>query len=86
VSIWLDDLSRPRLTSGRLAELVAHDHVVGVTTNPTIFAKAIAGSDAYAQQGLERNGLAIFDASWRDLGDQLHTVLQHPKARKESGE
>jgi transaldolase/fructose-6-phosphate aldolase-like protein len=42
VSIWLDDLSRPRLTSGRLAELVAHDHVVGVTTNPTIFAKAIA--------------------------------------------
>jgi transaldolase len=50
VSIWLDDLSRPRLTSGSLAELVARDHVVGVTTNPTIFAKAIAGSDAYARQ------------------------------------
>ena len=44
VSIWLDDLSRPRLTSGSLAELVAHDHVVGVTTNPTIFAKAIAAA------------------------------------------
>ena len=49
VSIWLDDLSRQRLT-GSLADLVAHDHVVGVTTNPAIFAKAITGSDAYAQQ------------------------------------
>ena len=50
VSIWLDDLSRPLLASGRLADLTAHDHVVGVTTNPTIFAKAITGSDAYAAQ------------------------------------
>jgi len=50
VSIWLDDLSRQRLVTGSLAELVAHDHVVGVTTNPAIFAKAITGSDAYAQQ------------------------------------
>ena len=50
VSIWLDDLSRSRLTTGSLAGLVAHDHVVGVTTNPAIFAKAIAGSDAYANQ------------------------------------
>ncbi len=50
VSIWLDDLSRQRLVTGSLADLVAHDHVVGVTTNPAIFAKAIAGSDAYAEQ------------------------------------
>ncbi len=49
VSIWLDDLSRERLTSGSLASLVARDHVVGVTTNPTIFAKAISGGgEAYA--------------------------------------
>jgi hypothetical protein len=41
VSIWLDDLSRERLVSGSLADLVARDRVVGVTTNPTIFAKAI---------------------------------------------
>ncbi len=34
VSIWLDDLSRKRLVNGSLADLVAHDHVVGVTTNP----------------------------------------------------
>ncbi|HMH37588.1 MAG TPA: transaldolase family protein, partial [Streptosporangiaceae bacterium] len=44
VSVWLDDLSRQRLVTGSLADLVAHDHVVGVTTNPTIFAKAITGS------------------------------------------
>jgi transaldolase len=47
VSIWLDDLSRDRLTSGSLADLVAGDHVSGVTTNPTIIAKAIATGGAY---------------------------------------
>ena len=50
VSIWLDDLSRERLTSGSLADLAARDHVTGVTTNPTIFAKAITGSGAYDAQ------------------------------------
>jgi transaldolase len=45
VAIWLDDLSRKRLTSGNLAELVQDKHVVGVTTNPTIFQKAIGGTD-----------------------------------------
>ncbi len=50
VSIWLDDLSRERLTSGSLARLVADKHVVGVTTNPTIFAKAITGSGTYTEQ------------------------------------
>jgi transaldolase len=47
VSIWLDDLSRDRLESGSLAELIAASHVVGVTTNPSIFSAAIAGSDKY---------------------------------------
>jgi transaldolase len=50
VSIWLDDLSRERLLSGSLADLAARDHVVGVTTNPSIFAKAISSGDAYASQ------------------------------------
>ena len=50
VSIWLDDLSRERLTSGNLAALIQDKHVVGVTTNPTIFAKAISDADAYAEQ------------------------------------
>ncbi|MGP7960895.1 transaldolase [Sanguibacter sp. A247] len=48
VAIWLDDLSRPLLTSGGLADLVSERSVVGVTTNPTIFAGAISGSEAYA--------------------------------------
>lgn len=50
VSIWLDDLSRDRLTSGSLAELAAKDHVTGVTTNPTIFAKSISDGRAYDDQ------------------------------------
>jgi transaldolase len=40
VSIWLDDLSRERLVSGSLARLPADDHVVGVTTNPSILLPA----------------------------------------------
>jgi transaldolase len=50
VSIWLDDLSRERLRTGELAELVRDRHVVGVTTNPTIFQHAISKSDAYDGQ------------------------------------
>ena len=53
VSIWLDDLSRQRLTSGNLAGLMASHHVVGVTTNPTIFASALAGGDGYREQVAE---------------------------------
>src|SRR5690606_368584 len=47
VSIWLDDLSSERLTSGSLAKLIEERNVVGVTTNPTIFANAIAAGDSY---------------------------------------
>jgi len=51
VSIWLDDLDRGRLKGGGLAELVATSAVVGVTTNPSIFEKAIGGeSEHYAAQ------------------------------------
>jgi transaldolase len=50
VSIWLDELSRSRLADGSLAALVRDRHVVGVTSNPTIFAKAIEGSDQYDEQ------------------------------------
>lgn len=47
VSIWLDDLSRDRLQSGSLAQLISDSHVVGVTTNPAIFSAAIGGSTLY---------------------------------------
>ena len=50
VSIWLDDLSRERIETGNLAALVADRSVVGVTTNPTIFASAIADGERYDEQ------------------------------------
>jgi transaldolase len=50
VAIWLDDLSRGRLASDDLADLVRDKHVVGVTTNPTIFQKAISESELYDRQ------------------------------------
>jgi transaldolase len=50
VSIWLDTLSRPLLESGEFAELIADHSVTGATSNPTIFAKAISGSDLYDEQ------------------------------------
>ncbi len=69
VSIWLDDLDRHRLTSGNLAQLVAEECVRGVTTNPSIFDKAIsAGAAAYADQ------LASLAASGSDV-DQIIRVL-----------
>lgn len=50
VSIWLDDLSRDRIRSGNLNELIAKYNVVGVTTNPTIFQAAISQGADYAEQ------------------------------------
>ena len=50
VSIWLDDLSRERIESGNLADLLKNEHVVGVTTNPTIFASALAEGERYDDQ------------------------------------
>ncbi len=50
VSVWLDDLSRQRLQSGNLQELIDTKSIVGVTTNPSIFQKALAEGDAYDAQ------------------------------------
>jgi transaldolase len=50
VAVWLDDLSRELLAGGGLQSLVATRHVVGVTTNPTIFASALANGDRYDEQ------------------------------------
>ena len=50
VAVWLDDISRERLATGGLDALRRDQHVVGVTSNPTIFAKALADSDDYADQ------------------------------------
>ncbi len=63
VSIWLDDLSRERLTSGNLQELITDYAVVGVTTNPTIFAAALANGEAYDAQmrDLAARGASVED-------------------------
>lgn len=50
VSIWLDDLSRSRIASGSLEKLISNRNVVGVTTNPTIFATALATGSDYSEQ------------------------------------
>jgi transaldolase len=85
VAIWLDDLSRKRITSGNLAELMDDSHVVGVTTNPTIFQKAIAGGDGYEQQladlaarkvTVEEAVRMITTADVRDAADILHPVFE----------
>ena len=50
VSVWLDDISRERLRTGNLEALMKDFHVQGVTSNPTIFASALAKGDAYDEQ------------------------------------
>ncbi|HYI59021.1 MAG TPA: transaldolase [Microlunatus sp.] len=70
VSIWLDDLSRERLNTSNLADLVADSSVVGVTTNPTIFASALSKGDAYDEQTAE---LAARDSSVEDTIKALTT-------------
>ena len=49
-SLWYDNIERSLIAEGELARMVAEDHIVGVTSNPTIFQKAIAGSQAYDAQ------------------------------------
>ena len=65
VSIWLDDISRDRLRTGNLEMLIRDMHVVGVTSNPTIFAHALSSGDAYdAQIGdLALRGVSVEEAS-----------------------
>ena len=74
VSVWLDDLSRERLRSGSLAALRDRG-VSGVTTNPTIFAKAITDSDAYNGQ--------ILDLKLRQVAtDQVRHRAGRPRRRE----
>ena len=68
VAVWLDDLSWDRIRSGGLQSLVDDYSVVGVTTNPTIFAAAISGSDAYDDQV---HAMAIRKIS---VGEALRTI------------
>lgn len=73
VSIWLDDLSRQRLTSGNLQELIDTKNVVGVTTNPTIFAAALADGESYAEQvsELAQSGADVDEAVFTITTDDV---------------
>ena len=59
VAVWLDDLSRQRLKDKSLENLISEDYVVGVTTNPSIFAAAIGKSDLYHEDILRNRNLSI---------------------------
>jgi transaldolase len=73
VSVWLDDLSRELLDSGDLQKLIDERGVVGVTTNPTIFANALSKGDRYQDQvdALVKKGadtdLAVFEITTDDV-------------------
>ncbi|WP_104106557.1 transaldolase [Nocardioides sp. 616] len=85
VSIWLDDLSRERIETGNLADLVKNDSVVGVTTNPSIFAAALADGERYdaAVRSLAASGadvdatvFALTTSDVRDACDILRPVWE----------
>jgi transaldolase len=65
VSVWLDDISRDRLRTGNLQSLIDDYHVVGVTSNPTIFAHALASGNAYDAQleDLKARGVSVDESS-----------------------
>jgi transaldolase len=65
VSVWLDDISRDRLRTGNLQMLIDDLHVVGVTSNPTIFAKSLSAGSAYDDQiaDLKVRGVTVDEAA-----------------------
>ncbi|MEY9953482.1 transaldolase [Leifsonia sp. EB34] len=73
VSIWLDDLSRERIATGGLQKLIAERNVVGVTTNPTIFAAALSKGEAYDAQvkQLAAQGVSVEDAIFEITTDDV---------------
>jgi transaldolase len=91
VSIWLDDLSRERIETGNLADLVKERSVVGVTTNPTIFASAIANGERYDEQvrRLVADGAdvdkVIFDLTTEDVRNACDILAPVAEATKDDG-
>ena len=87
VSIWLDDLSRERLATGNLQTMVDENSVVGVTTNPTIFAAALANGERYAEQvgqlkaaGADVDELKVHEI-YVDKGPVLKRIMPRAKGR-----
>jgi len=90
-SVWLDYIRRDLFTSGQLKRLIEEDGLRGMTSNPSIFEKAIAGSDLYAQTLAELEKRKDLDAKGRyeelaikdiqDAADFLKPVYQQTKKR-----
>lgn len=86
VAVWLDDLSRELLASGELQSLITGRHVGGVTTNPTIFASALAKGDRYDRQLRDLAELgastetAIFTVTTGDVRDPRWRAKGGPRA------
>jgi transaldolase len=87
VAIWLDDISRPRLTTGNLAGLIENKGVVGVTSNPTIFAKALSEGDAYDEQlrALAADGAGVDDAVRTIITDDIRDAADVLKQTYDAG-
>jgi transaldolase len=74
-SVWIDNLSRPLISDGGLTRLMEDDAIVGVTSNPTIFQKALAEGDAYDEQlrevvARESDDTEVFlELATRDVAD-----------------
>ena len=90
VSLWLDDLSRERLETGNLQELVETRNVVGVTTNPTIFAQALSRGDRYdaqmrrlAEEGrdVEESVFAVTTDDVREACDVLAPIYRQTRGQ-----
>jgi transaldolase len=85
-SVWIDFLSRELLDSGALARAIARDAVVGVTSNPTIFANALSDGDAYDEQiaASEGDAMSVFLAlAMRDVTtacDLLRPIWERTEA------
>jgi len=71
VAIWLDDISRERLRTGNLEQLIREKNVVGVTSNPTIFANALSKGDAYNTQ---MHDLAVRGV---DVGEAVRAITTY---------
>ena len=88
-SVWIDFLSRESIRGGHLQSLLDEDSVVGATSNPTIFQKAMAASDAYEDQLRELDPeLDVKDVFWalaeqdiRDACDLFRPVWDAGEAR-----
>ena len=90
-SVWLDYICRSFITSGKLQQLIEHDGVRGVTSNPAIFAKAIAGSTDYdmalrtAEQSQDQDALSLYEsfviADIQATADHLKPIYEQTHRR-----